>query len=155
MTTTWWWPWRGTDGERGAAAVEFALIGPLVFATIAFGFSMFFGLYRQSELERVAEVAARAASVPSDLSVEGRIFRTQMEIEDAVRRTTTGGFESIVITDTQNMPVDPQALQEGQVFNVTATTSFRNPMARLVNLIGTGVVGESNTLYAQAVGVKE
>jgi Flp pilus assembly protein TadG len=146
---------RCAHDDRGVAAVEFALVAPLLFAVIAFGMSMLIGMTRQSELQRVAELAARAASVPVDVTNAGRGFRSQAEIESAVRATSTGGFDTLALTNVDGAPLDPTSVPEGQPFDVVVTVTWRNPLARLVNLVGTGITGEANTITARAVGVRE
>ncbi len=141
--------------DDGVAAVEFALVIPIVIAIIAFGMSMLLGLSRQSELQRVAEISARAVSVPSGVSAGGRSFRTTAQVEQAVRDTTTGGFDTLEIRDADGTALDLAAIPEGQPFEVEVTVVWRNPLARLVNLVGLGITGEANTIVARAVGLRE
>ena len=124
---------RGGTGrdDRGAAALEFALILPilmlLVFGIISFGMMLTF---RQT-LSQAATEGARAAAVEPDAGAqEDEALAAVNDAMDAVDKTCGSGGLTCVVSD-------PVACGSGKCITVTVSYAYRdNPMipsAPLVN----------------------
>jgi Flp pilus assembly protein TadG len=125
---------RHCERERGAAAVEFALVLPLLILLI-FGVVEFSITYnRQQALHAAAREGARTASLPSS---------TQTNIHDAVTNALTGvNFTSTPSISTSPAATQPCSGRSGQTVTVTvqASTNLDIPLwgNDVVTLTGRG-----------------
>lgn len=103
---------RTSKRRRGAAAVEFALVAPLLFfvvmCSVEFGRAM---LVRQV-LTNASRVAAREASLPNST--------TDSVVETAEEYAEQGGVFSPTVTVTPN----PATAGVGETLTVTTTVGF-------------------------------
>jgi len=120
--------------ERGAAAVELALVLPLL-ALLLFGI-IDFGrmLNAQVTLTEAAREGARAAAFRADPA--------------ARVRTATSGLDSVTVTAT-SCPTSPSATDDA-VVTVRHEFRFITPVGSLTGLFGSGV-GDTVTLSAKGV----
>ncbi len=127
--------------DRGAAAVEFALVVPLFFALV--GAAAFFAwqLYAESQLERAAQRAARHAAVPT---TEGGYAYRHCDVVDAVNARLTGSAVDagdVVVRDadgTLAATACPDAAAAGQPrgwVRVRVTRELDNPFSDLVGFL--------------------
>jgi Flp pilus assembly protein TadG len=106
--------------ERGAAAVEFALVLPILLVII-FGI-IDFGLYFYNDLQltHVARDAARYLSVSDETNANAVI---------------DGGDDNLVSASITSRSVTPAATQGGQsTITLQASYSFLTPLPRLVGM---------------------
>lgn len=146
--------------ERGSAAVEFALVVPLllvlVFALLAFG-QLF--LYR-ALLHRGAEVGARAAAISDDYFADTDRYRTLGEIEQEARAATVFLDDAVVCTfPTGVCPASGEpftGLVEGNALGVKLELTYASPAAGLLRtLTGAGGEGDQVFISASAIAVRE
>jgi Flp pilus assembly protein TadG len=124
--------------ERGAAAVEFAIVLPLL-ALLLFGIVEFSILYnRQQGLHAAAREGARLAALPTS---------TQTDIRDRVRSSLEGvltsseiATASISITPDVTRPCDLQPAGTPVVVTVATTDNLSIPLfsVNAVDLTGRG-----------------
>jgi Flp pilus assembly protein TadG len=129
---------RTTRDQRGAAAVEFALLLPLL-VMLVFGIVEFSVLYnRQQGLHAAAREGAREAALPTS---------TQGDIEDRVREALEGVLSDadaaaadISITPNQARPCDLQPVGTTVVVTVDIEDQVEIPLVDVsaVDITGRG-----------------
>ena len=105
---------RGQRGRRGAAAVEFAVVAPLLFlltlATIEFGRAMLV----QQVMTNASRAGAREASLPN--STESEVIAATTDYTD------TAGLDPAVVTVVCDP--DPASAGKGESVTVTASVNY-------------------------------
>ena len=146
---------RHATADDGALVVEFALLAPLVFALLAFAITLSMSLTFAAETSRVAELAARAVSLPSQTAVSGRASRDTAQLETDVRAHASWPFDTIELFDADGEPVaDPSSLVEGDEFRVRVTRDWSSPLAAVVAVLS-DAVGPDGTIVVERTGVRE
>lgn len=141
--------------DRGAYAVEMALVAPIVLALVGFGISVATVLWRSAEVSRIAEIAARAVAVPAVTNVGGRIHRDM----DAVISDTGDAFQDGFTVTIERYPegtavTDPSTIPEGAAFRVVVSRPFTNPMNALLAPV-VGSLDSDGTIVVERMGVRE
>lgn len=134
------WSRQAIRGQRGAAAVEFALVLPLLlvllWGTIEFGFMMF----DKAMITNASREAARAAVVHQTPKM------TVGDIRDKVTAYCTnlvsfGGEAAVQVDVPQAPPTDP-ATASGQQLTVNVTYNYTTlVLARVMALLPSGTPG--------------
>lgn len=131
--------------DRGASAVEFSLIVPLVFGML--GMAVFVGLafIQGSLLDRAAEIAVR------EIAIDGDIARATAEAAAATPLITLTGPPTVLDEDGAPLVGRPSS---GERYTVTFSTTVTNPTAPLTAAVmGGDGVGATLTLTRTARGL--
>lgn len=143
---------RRFDAERGATAVEFALVLPFLLALVGMLFTAALGLGVRGLLLRGAEAGARSGAVIVQVTTGPERYRSDAEITQAVRDAT-------ILLDATEVTIGwlDAHRGEGARFTVTATYTWSNPAARLVGpLVGAAATdAETFVFQAQSSRVRE
>lgn len=141
---------RRLRGERGANAVEFALVAPLLFGLIAVAITGGLAFTHYALVHRSAEHAARVAAVPSmDMQMVRRSYATDEEVEDAASQAAVL-FEPTTV----EVSCRPSTCAEGGRVTVRVTYAWDNPVASLLGGLTDGA-DDSFLFTAQARRVIE
>lgn len=144
-----------TDRERGAAALEFALVLPVLVGFV--GAVLTVGLWAASSaaLARGAESTARAVAVPSDFDhLPDPLYHGETAIVAAADDATP-----LLDLDADDVSIawdgacDTTTCDEGTRFAVTLTQGWTSPAANLLAGMVPGL--DTITLRATSTGVRE
>lgn len=135
-------------GERGSAAVEFALVLPVLLAVVGMVITGALAFTMNALVHRGAEHAARVAAVPTDLAPPS--YAT----DDEVTQAAADG--AILLTPTTvTRDCVPSPCRDGGRVSVTVTYDWANPAAGFLNVLDGAAFGESFTFRATTRRVVE
>lgn len=137
-----------TRGERGASAVEFALVLPLLLGLLGMAFTGGLAFTYDALVHRGAEYAAREAAVPVGLSA--RTYAT----EDEVVAAAAAGAVLLEPT-TVTVVCAPSPCREGGQVTVRVTYDWDNPAAGLLSALTGGGVGDSFVFIGRSTRLVE
>ncbi len=124
-------------GDRGAVAVEFALVVPLFFALIGIAMWIAWEMFVESQLDHAAARAARYAAIPT---TEGAYAYRQCDVVDELNRHLTHDVASsnVTVKDSSGTLAattcpngDAAATPRGTV-TVTVTRQLDNPFTNVL-----------------------
>lgn len=118
--------------ERGASAVEFALVAPLLFGLIAMAITGGLAFTHNALVHRSAEHAARVAAVPSmNSQLVSRSYASEEEIKQAAA-------DAAILLEPTTVEIDcrPSPCSEGGQVTVRVTYAWDNPVSSLFNGLG-------------------
>lgn len=135
-------------GERGGAAVEFALVLPVLLAIVGMVITGAMAFTMNALVHRGAEYAGRVAAVPTDLA--GPTYATDAEV------TQAAADGAILLTpDTVDTVCTPAPCRDGGRVGVTVTYQWTNPAAGFLNVLGGAPFGDVFTFSATTRRVVE
>ena len=126
---------RRVAGERGAVAVEFALVAPILLVLVLGIFEFGYGYHAWDATQNAAREGARLGAVSPDVvEIEARVrgttsFLKQSNLTVTIRCGSTGGPFSVCPA--------PASWQEGDIVRVTVDYDYGYVTA-LPNLVGLG-----------------
>lgn len=135
-------------GDRGATAVETALVLPLVLGLVGMILTVSVAVSYQALLERGAEQAARILAV--QYIPDGCLYRDEQGRESGTEKCPDLFAVEDVVVEWQD-----EGRREGSRFTVTVIGGWDNPATALVHLLTGGGVDREWTFTATATGVKE
>jgi Flp pilus assembly protein TadG len=148
---------RRVTGERGAAALEMALVLTVLLAVIALVAPLGEIFQQRIRLERVAGSTARFATTVPDRARYGSVARrpTTAEVVAEAQRAwnATGSGPAMAITTTVSK--SPATAKPGDQIDVTVGTTVNlGPFGSVLSFVGLAD-GTTVTVTAEAVGRQE
>lgn len=138
----------GRRSERGATAVEFALVLPLLLGLIGMALTGSLAFTYDALVHRGAEYAAREAAVPV-----GLYERTYATEDEVVAAAATGAI--LLQPTTVTVVCAPSPCHEGGQVTVRVSYDWDNPAAGLLSALTGGGTGEAFTFTGQSTRLVE
>lgn len=133
-------PTRRVRAERGASAVEFALVAPLLFGLLAMAFTGGLAFTLNALVHRSAENAARVAAVPTmsqEMQEDGTFYTRSYATEEEIRQAAA---DAAILFQPTSVEVTcrPAPCSEGGQVTVRVTYAWHNPVASLFGGLSPG-----------------
>ena len=125
------------SGDRGAVAVEFALVVPIFFVLIGIAMWVAWQMFVESQLDHAAARAARYAAIPT---TDGTYAYRQCDVVDELNRRLSNNVDSsnVTVKDSSGTLAaascpgpEPAGTPHGTV-TVTVTRQLDNPFTNVI-----------------------